>query len=64
VEEKDKLVAGPTWWPDTQADWPTDRRWQEKFVRFEIITSMAMKNAVFWDVIPCGSYKIRRFGRT
>jgi hypothetical protein len=23
-----------------------------------------MKSAVFWDVTPCGSYKIRRFGET
>jgi hypothetical protein len=22
-----------------------------------------MKNAVFWDVTPCGSFKKRRFGR-
>jgi hypothetical protein len=24
--EKEKLVAGPTSWPDTRTDWPTDRR--------------------------------------
>jgi hypothetical protein len=23
-----------------------------------------MKNGVFWDVTPCGSYKNRRFGGT
>jgi hypothetical protein len=25
--------------------------------RFEIFTAVTMKNAVFWDVTPCGSYK-------
>jgi hypothetical protein len=24
--EKEKLVAGPRWWPNTRRDWPTDRR--------------------------------------
>jgi hypothetical protein len=24
-------------------------------VRFEVFTAMTMKNAVFWDVTPCGS---------
>jgi hypothetical protein len=24
-------------------------------VRFEVSTAVAMKNAVFWDVTPCGS---------
>jgi hypothetical protein len=24
--KKEKLVAGPRWWPDTRIDWPTDRR--------------------------------------
>jgi hypothetical protein len=24
--------------------------------------ALTMKNAVFWDVKPCGSYKNRRFG--
>jgi hypothetical protein len=31
-------------------------------VRFEIFTAVTMKNGVFWDVTPCGSYKNRRFG--
>jgi hypothetical protein len=31
-------------------------------VRFEVFTAMTMKNAVFWDVMPCGSYKNRCFG--
>jgi hypothetical protein len=26
MELKQKLVAGPRWWPDTGTDWPTDRR--------------------------------------
>jgi hypothetical protein len=33
------------------------------FVWFEVFKAMAMKNAVFWDVTPCGSYKNRLFGR-
>jgi hypothetical protein len=30
-------------------------------VRFEVFTPVTMKNGVFWDVMPCGSYKNRRF---
>jgi hypothetical protein len=33
-------------------------------VRLEVFTAVAMKNAVFWDVTPCGSYKNRRFEGT
>jgi hypothetical protein len=33
-------------------------------VRFEVVTAMTMKNGVFWDVMPCGSGKNRRFGGT
>jgi hypothetical protein len=32
------------------------------YVRFEVFTAVAIKNAVFWDVTPCGSCKIQRFG--
>jgi hypothetical protein len=31
-------------------------------VRFEVSTAVTMKNAMFWDVTPCGSCKNRRFG--
>jgi hypothetical protein len=31
-------------------------------VRFEVSTAVTMKNAVFWDVTPCGSCKNLRFG--
>jgi hypothetical protein len=31
-------------------------------VRYGGFTAVTMKNAVFWDVIPCGSCKSRRFG--
>jgi hypothetical protein len=31
-------------------------------VRFEVFMAVTMKNGVFWDVTPCGSCKIRRFG--
>jgi hypothetical protein len=27
------------------------------FLRFEVFTAVPMKNAVFWDVTPCGCYK-------
>jgi hypothetical protein len=33
-------------------------------VRFEAFKAVTMKNVVFWDVIPCGSCKCRRFGGT
>jgi hypothetical protein len=33
-------------------------------VRFEVFTSVTMKNAVFWDITPCGSCKNQRFGGT
>jgi hypothetical protein len=33
-------------------------------VRFEVFTAVTMKNAVFWDVTPCGSCKNRRFRGT
>jgi ABC-type sugar transport system permease subunit len=27
------------------------------FIRFEVFTPVAMKNLVFWDVMPCGSLR-------
>jgi hypothetical protein len=33
-------------------------------VRFEVVTAVTMKNAVFWDVAPCSSCVNRRFGGT
>jgi hypothetical protein len=33
-------------------------------VRFEVFTTVTMKNGAFWDVTPCGSCKNRRFGGT
>jgi hypothetical protein len=33
-------------------------------VRLEVFTAVTTKNAVFWDVTPCGSCKNRRFGGT
>jgi hypothetical protein len=32
--------------------------------RFEVFMAVTMKNGVFWDVMPCGSCKNRRFGGT
>jgi hypothetical protein len=31
VKEKEKLVTGPRWMPDTKTDWPTDRRSYDNF---------------------------------
>jgi hypothetical protein len=33
-------------------------------IRFEVFTAVNMKNAVFWEVMPCGSCKNRRFRGT
>jgi hypothetical protein len=33
-------------------------------VRFETYTAVTMMNTVFWDMMPCGSCKNRRFGGT
>jgi hypothetical protein len=33
-------------------------------VRFEVSTTLTMKNGVFWDVTPCGCCKSQRFGGT
>jgi hypothetical protein len=34
------------------------------YIRFEVFRAVTMKNAVFWDVTPCGSFKNRRLGGT
>jgi hypothetical protein len=34
------------------------------FVRFEVSTVVTMKNAIFWEMTPCGYSKNRRFGGT
>jgi hypothetical protein len=33
-------------------------------VKFEVFTTVTMRNGIFWDVTPFGSCKNRRFGRT
>jgi hypothetical protein len=33
------------------------------FVRSEVFMAVTMKNAIFWDVAPCGTCKNRRFRR-
>jgi hypothetical protein len=42
--------------------------WQQgrkvRIVRFEVFTAVAMKNAFFWDVTPCGCCKNWRVGGT
>jgi hypothetical protein len=30
-------------------------------VKFDIFMAVTMKNAIFWDVAPCGSCKNQRF---
>jgi hypothetical protein len=35
----------------------TLRRNTKSYVRFEVFTAVTTKNAVFWDVTPCGSHK-------
>jgi hypothetical protein len=33
-----------------------------KYVRFEIFMAVTMKNAIFWNVTPCGFCKNQCFG--
>jgi hypothetical protein len=33
----------------------TKSEWYFNCVRFEVFTAVTMKNAIFWDVTPCGS---------
>jgi hypothetical protein len=39
---------------------PFRGRRKKKYVKFEVFKEVAMKNAVFWDVTPCDSWKNRR----
>jgi hypothetical protein len=41
-----------------------DHKYGFNNVRSEVLTEVTMKNAVFWDVAPCGSCMNRRFGVT
>jgi hypothetical protein len=34
------------------------------YVRFEVFTVVPTENGVFWDVVPCGPCKNRRFRGT
>jgi hypothetical protein len=34
------------------------------YVKFEVLTAVTIKNAVFWDATPFGSYIDRRFEGT
>jgi hypothetical protein len=36
----------------------------QQLVRFEVFMAVTMKNGVFWDVMPCGSFRNGRFGGT
>jgi hypothetical protein len=51
-----------TFWISTTADAVTP--FEGKYVRFKVVTAVTMKNAVFWDVMPCGSFKNQSFGGT
>jgi hypothetical protein len=46
----------------TSTDYWSYRQKIEWFVRFEVFTTVTVKNGVFWDVTPRGSCKNRRFG--
>jgi hypothetical protein len=37
------------------SDWKGYRRKLLSHIRSEVLTAVTMKNAVFWDVAPCGS---------
>jgi hypothetical protein len=37
---------------------------KQLFVEFEVLTKVAKKNAIFWDVAPCESCENRRFEGT
>jgi hypothetical protein len=32
------------------------------YARFEVFTAVTMKNAVYWDVVPCRYFVNGRFG--
>jgi hypothetical protein len=38
-----------------------DEQFFKKIIEFEVFTAVPMKNAVFWDVMPCDSCKNQRF---
>jgi hypothetical protein len=42
----------------------SDLHLRSTYVRFEVLTAVTRKNAVFWDVAPCISCVNRRFGGT
>jgi hypothetical protein len=37
---------------------------EKKYVRFEVCMEVTMKNAIFWDVMPCGSSEQQPHGVT
>jgi hypothetical protein len=53
VEEIQKLIAGPRWWPDTRREWPTDRRFKTTLTRDEDHTHLTASAAVYCDVARC-----------
>jgi hypothetical protein len=33
---------------------------QTKIGRFEVLTAVAVKSSIFWDITPCGLLKVNR----
>jgi hypothetical protein len=46
------------------ADMDSSDKVSIRHIRFEVFTAVTRKNAIFWDVTPCGSCKNRCFGGT
>jgi hypothetical protein len=40
------------------------RQKEDDYLGFEVFKAVATKNAIFWDVAPCGIIISRRFGET
>jgi hypothetical protein len=50
--------------PCRKAPTYTGQHKQNKRVRFEVLTAVVMKTAIFWDTAPYSPYMKRRFGGT
>jgi hypothetical protein len=57
-----------TYWENNEAQNSKTAKNISDYARFEVLleveTELTLKNAVFWDVMLCGSCKNRRFGGT
>jgi hypothetical protein len=52
-------MKGPNFWALN-----SKQRTEVGYVRCEVLKAVTVKNGVFWDVRPCGSYKNQCFGGT